>query len=306
MSPHWLEFLEKFGPSSENLGRGLSDGDLAQLASKPNGLRRYDVLFRLFGPVAGSPWEPYHCPTLFAAIDRLNITPRKLPEVPIYQIEAPEGAFDWLATDTMIIVDLKGPQSIEFGARLIGEAAQPICTFDHWVMSPKQPMARVSIDSGDVVDAMFTLAQNVYQARQQLSPRVAPVWLCDRRRLGSRTSPSPGTFDNRYYIDDSLLPGPFTLTSNHIGRIVYVAPKLNSKPGGDLANYLADAHDANIDLFQLAVGDPNTWVQPQPMDAPFRINLKARGFSRSNLGGFGRLVPEPSEGSSYSSYGRGG
>ncbi len=308
MSPHWLEFLKQFGPGAQTLGTELTPSDLTRLISTPRGQGRYDVLFEVFGPIAGSPWEPYHCPTLFAAIDRLKLTPRPLTRLPLYEATAPDGAFDWLATDTLVLVDLEGPESVQFGARLASEAAQLICTFDHWFKSPQDRTAPVCIDTADIVDAMAALADEVFQHTSRLPATVAPVWLCDRRRMGTNgRTPSPGVFDNRYYIDDSLLPGPHALKTHHIRRIVYVSPTSNAKPRADLGNFMADAHEkANVELYRLAIDAPQTLVNPTPMSAPFRVNIASSGFSRSSLGGFGKLIPIPSESSSYSSYGRGG
>jgi hypothetical protein len=307
MSPRWLKFLEKFGSRGESPQVSLDDEDLDGSLDNPLVMGRYDVLFDLFGPLAGSPWVPYQCPTLFASIDKCNITPKSVKLSALFESTQPAQTWPWLGPDTMVIVDLPGETTIEIGALLMQKAAQFISTFDHWAFSATNKVASPAIKAQPIIDTMFTLAPTVHTLRKDLSPDVAPVWLCDSRRLGdSLTEPSPGMFDNRYYVDDSILPGLSTLKKGGIRRIVHFREELARDPLPDLIPFITEAHKAGMRIESVALSDQSTWTDPKLMaQPPFETKLPIRGFKRSDMGGFGKMVPVPSEGS-YSSGGRGG
>ncbi len=309
MSPHWLEFLKSFGNPRSNHEQAFLVGELERFLQSSSGRARYDVLFQIYGPRQGSAWEPYHCPTLFAAIDQLNLSPKLREPLGLYTKDAPDDAFQWLSSDTMVIVDLHGSQSVQFGVRLIEEAGQPICTFDHWPgLSTLGSDVNILIKSQKLIDALFTLAPQVFEAQKNHPKTVAPIWLCDRRRLGHQLVATRGTYDNRYYIDDSLLPDMYTLKQEHISRIVYVSPEADKNVENDLTHFLADAADESIELFNLGIDNPDTWVEPIPMEAPFRLQVPTSEFSPRRSGGFGKHIPEVHQGTSsgYSSGYRGG
>ncbi len=306
MSPHWLKYLEKFGARVPSGAIYLEPEDLEEGITDPRMYKRYDVLFHLFGPLPDSAWVPYHCPTLFASIDKLNIEPKEIQLSPGYHKEHPPGSWQWVGSDTMVIIDLPGPGTIEVGVTLMKQGAQLISTFDHWALSAQRRWANVAVDSAKLIDTMFTLAPEVYELRKALSSDAAPVWMCDDQRLGNGgLRPRPGTFDNRYYIDDSILPGLETLKKAGIRHIVHLSMKLNDQPNPDLTPFLIEAHEAGMALRKVALGDEATWAQPQPMDKPFKTTIPLLGFRRSDMGGFGKMVPEASEGG-YSSGGGGG
>lgn len=309
MSQRWLKFLEKFGaPTTDPTDPVATDvDDPGWNGDNPAVYERYDVLFQLYGPLPDSPWVPYQCPTLFASIDRCHIRPKQHELSPLYanRDSHPADAWQWLGADTMVIVDLPGAKTIEAGVLLANHNAQFVSTFDHWAVPPRAMTTNVAINATGLIDAMYTLGPRVYNIRQQLTPDAAPVWLCDSRRLGGPASPTPGTFDNRYYIDDSILPGIQTMKKGGIRRLVYFNEKIKQTSDPDLDTFIIDAIDAGITLEQVALDDEESWITPRPMDVPFKTKLPLRGFRRSDMGGFGKMVPQPSEGS-YSSGGRGG
>lgn len=315
MSQHWLRFLKKFGARGAHTEGVLEAGEVDDYVDNPRDYERYDVLFHLYGPLAESPWVPYHCPTLFASIDKCAIRPGSRRPSEAYQEAREEtGAWQWLDRGTMVIVDVPGATTIEVGALLMKEVGvQFVSTFDHWASAPDDAGATRVIDARQIIDAMYSVAPDIHERRSELSPDAPPVWLCDSRRLGKgKTSPSPGEFDNRYYIDNSILPGIDSLRSGGIRRVVYLSEAMGSGPLGDLdappdvASFVADVFDAGLTVEQVALGHKGSWTNPVPVQQrPFETDLPVRGFSRSDMGGFGKVIPEPSEGS-YSSGGVGG
>lgn len=306
MSQRWLKFLEKFGTRGKSAQDFLEPEELDSSLTNPKMFGRYDVLFHLYGPLAGSPWVPYHCPTLFASLDRLSIAPQKIELAPGYHDPHPPGAWQWLGPKTMVLVDLPGAAAIEVGVTLMKHGAQFVSTFDHWPFSRLNRGARVAVKAQVVIQAMYTLAPEVHALRRGLTPDVAPVWLCDSRRLGRLgVEPTPGTFDNRYYIDDSILPGIKTLKGAGIRRLIYLNLKAGDAPQPDLVPFIIEAHKAGLTLEHVALQEEETWIKPRSMDVPFKTKLPIRGFRRTDMGGFGKMIPVPSEGS-YGSGGGGG
>ncbi len=319
MSQRWLKFLEFLGsplrakaaPVDVFAPGRVREGAWYEFA-------HHEALFRLFGPHPDSPWYPYHCPTIFAAIDKLHIMPRPIATSAEITAEAPAGAWKWLTSESAVIVELAGGLSVQLGARLLVEAgAQLVSTFDHWPRAnpmpkvhqdprglaaqpwPPQAVSRsVAIDSRDVIDCMASLAPNVFARIQQgIAADAPPVWMCDMRRMAV-SKPGPGNFDNRYFIDDSILPSAKLLSRKGIRWLVYFSYLPAPSPSADLVGFLRDCHEAGIHLYNAAVTEPTTWVEPLPITTP-PPEARFLGFQypKSRAGGFGRRVPVPTESS---------
>lgn len=251
------------------------------------------MLFDTWGPVPGSPWEPFHCVTLFAALERIAAPGPTAPAVAA-KLEAgphlaplPADAWPdrppWLMEGTLTVIDLDGPQSVALGARLVRAGAQPVCTFDNWphqagVQKPEEVLAQ-----------LLRHATTVAAARDALTPSSPPVWLCDRQRLVGG-DPRPRQFDNRYFLDDTLLPGTGYLKKAGIGTIVVVQQTASTSMSRDLEAWLADRAADKMAVFV-------THLQTEHLEAepitPVRSHVPKVGL-RSDAGGFGRLIPEPS------------
>lgn len=249
------------------------------------------TLFEIWAPALDSPFEPYHCVTLFAALDRANIAPHPLASSSAQSVEAVQVLrptselldVQWLTQSTMVVIDLFGPSTVALGARFVQRGCQPVCTFDNW------PHPRAVLKPQFTLAALLRHAPVVAAARPLVQVASPPVWLCDRSRLvGSR--PSPGGFDNRYYLDDTLLPGTQFLQRNGIGRIVVIGPARDAVLSPDLNAWLADRARDGLEVFAASVDDPHLDVRPV---TPKRTHFPRVG-SRSDAGGFGSLVPEPS------------
>jgi hypothetical protein len=254
--------------------------------------RLYDV----WGPHPASPWVPFHCVPLFASLDRLrseDVGPRVAPaeeEDPLLPAAALPGAPApaWLVPGTWTVVDLPGPASVAAGAWLVTAAGcQPVCTFDNW------PHARGLLRTEEVLAELLRWASTVAEARGYLRPDSPPVWICDAERLGGRAA-LPGEFDNRYFLDDSILPGPELLRRGGVVRVVYLTRGLAEIPVLDLEGYFAELLAAGMPVLHvdLAAGG-----EPTPLTSPRKRRRFSRsGFRRSSAGGFGSEVPEPSSG----------
>jgi hypothetical protein len=256
-----------------------------------------DRLYDVWGPHPDSPWVPFHCVPLFAALDRIKadqVGPTAPPAAgdpmsgrPHARPGAPAPA--WLSPGTWVILDLPGSETVEAGAWLITTGGQPVCTFDNW------PHEKGLLRAEHLLAALLRWATTVAEARASLTSDAPPVWICDSQRLGSRTG-QPGEFDNRYYLDDSLLPGAALLKTVAIVRVVYVTSDVQELPVLDLEEYFADLRRAGLELLHV---DLAAGLDATPLAARTTPRQPPRsGFRRSAAGGFGTEVPQPSSGSS--------
>jgi hypothetical protein len=304
----WSSFLESLGRLRLSLftfRRRVRVGDpQATDAQGLFGWRDYlapERLFDVWGPHPQSPWVPFHCVPLFAALDRIKTNeigpsrtngngaagPSPLP----LQARPGASAPGWLTPDTLTILDLPGPRSVEAAAWLIGSAkAQPVCTFDNW------PNVKGVIRAEDTLAELLRWATTVAQDRPLLAPASPPLWICDNERLGRR-EPSSGQFDNRYYLDDSVLPGPVVLRMAGITRIVYVHMGATDLPLLDLEGYFSDLLRGGFSILHVDLLKAD--AEALPLSAPASPRkFRRTGYRRSAAGGFGTEVPEPSSGSS--------
>nr|WP_231384405.1 hypothetical protein [Thioalkalivibrio sp. ALE23] len=330
MSQRWLKLLERL---ASPLGAGTEDPDAAppvegQTVSEDwRDYMHHERLYRLYGPHPEGPWRPYHCPTLFAGIDRLKLQPHEQQLHERIAAERPPGTWDWLRPDTLTVVDLPGGLSVQMAATLFAEGTcQLIATFDHWPRANSEPAGmirrldaeptaapphagdpRIMVDSREVVNAMVTMAPRVAARWARGVPADAPpVWVCDARRL-THAEPEAGDYDNRYFIDDSILPGPERLRSAGIARVVHVAADADATPEDDLANWLHELYTAGFDTARMTLGDPETWVIPMPIIPAPGGSIAGRVNNRSDRGGFGQTISERgSSGGVYSGAGAGG
>jgi hypothetical protein len=261
-------------------------------------------LYDTWGPVPGSPWMPFHCVPLFAALDRIpvdDVGPAPGPElaltVPtrrgiVLPAHARHGATrpPWITPDSWTILDLPGPLAVEVAAWLIEVCGcQPVCTFDNW------PHPKGLIHPEDTLAELLRWASTVDDERPMLSPTAPPLWICDSERLGPRSG-RPGEFDNRYYLDDSVLPGMAMLARAGVRRVIYVVIAEQNIPTLDLEGYFADLLAAGVSVEYVDLADPT--LEPRPLASVIGARrFQREGFHRSAAGGFGSEVPQPSSGS---------
>jgi hypothetical protein len=191
----------------------------------------------------------------------------------------------------LTILDLPGPASVAVAAWLVESlGCQPVCTFDNW------PHPRGLLRAEDTLAALLRWASTLADNRWQLTPTSPPLWICDSERLGSRTG-KPGEFDNRYYLDDSVLPGVRMLSANGIRRVVYVTLSEPEIPTLDLEAYFAELLAAGLPIDHVDLADPT--MTPRPLAMPAAPRPVPRDtFRRSAAGGFGSEIPQPSSGGS--------
>ncbi len=246
------------------------------------------TLSRTWEPHSHGPWTPFHCVTLFAALDYLNrehVGPCGAPPLSLNTFRVP----DWIDSATFLLVDLPGPKSVALGAVLGASGCDLVCTFNNW------PQARGVIRPEDTLAALLYYASWL-DAHRDAYPTPGPAaWLCDSGRLGAAPG-KPGDFDNRYYIEDGVIPGPEFLRQRGITRAVYVAERPDSVMA-DLAPHLLAYQKAGLEVGQALSGEETILSDMQPLLVKEQV-FSQKGFFRSTAGGFGAVVPTPSSGGS--------
>ncbi len=243
-------------------------------------------LCTVFGPREDGPWWPFHCLTLFAALDPLRrdeVGPLAHDPLPLARVRLP----DWLDARTLLLVDLRGPESVALGAALAVQGCDLVCAFNNW------PRAKGVIASEHTLAALLRYAS--WLAAERRAPEhPAPVaWLCDNQRLGTRKG-TPGEFDNRYYIEESVLPGRIYLRERGITRIVYLGAE-GQPVLADLAEHLFEYRAKG---FEVAGAHLSSSGELGPtFDLVLRpARFDKLGFLLAAGGGFGATVPHPSSG----------
>jgi hypothetical protein len=243
--------------------------------------------------VSGSPWENYHSIPLFAALDTLSAFGPTAPE----RVAKLEGTSEsqpfelrplgkhFLARRAGLIVDLPGTNSVAMAVRFLAAGYQPICTFDHW----PHPLGLLKPEM--IIGQLLRYASLVHDLSSQLPASAPPMWICDRDRLSQ--NPRPKVFDNRYYLDDSILPSPAILRREGIEHLVCVIPDRGSAPSRDLAAWFGDLMKAGFQSIWGAAADDPDLNAFQFHPNVLSVKFYGADFSRSNAGGFGSLVPEP-------------
>lgn len=241
-------------------------------------------LSRIWGPHPNSPWAPFHCLTLFIAMDYLE----KDTVGPCEEDPWPLGSFQmpaWIDSSVLLFVDLPGPRSVALGTALAIGGCDLVCTFNNW------PQANSVISPQTTLAALIRYA-SLLQEKRVAYPTPGPAaWLCDSERFGAKPG-TPGQFDNRYYIEDGVIPGPNYLRSRGISKIIYV-----TNPSGtlkaDISVHLKTFEKAGYFVGQAVVSEEGVLHAPVVMDIPERT-FTSTGFFKSSAGGFGAPVPHPS------------
>lgn len=256
------------------------------------GGRRWQVflqpraLAEAWGPRPDGPWWPFHCLTLFASLDYLKregVGPLEADPLPVRQLRRPA----WLDARTLLFVDLEGPQSVALGAALGVQGCDLVCTFNNW------PHAKGVLAAQHTLAALLRYASWLRDERQWPETPAPVAWLCDRGRLGTRKG-NPGEFDNRYYIEESVLPGPNYLRERGIGRIVYLAG-VGQVPLADLAEHLFEYRQKGFEVLGATLAGEGEISEPTPLDL-MAARFSKLGYLLAAGGGFGATVPHPSSG----------
>jgi hypothetical protein len=241
-------------------------------------------LFETWAP-PDSVWSRWAKPALFA-------------EMPLTGPVPEHG--EWSKLDvqndahTVVVIDLPGAESIKSGLALASDGYRPVPLFN----AAYHPNGIVEVET--IARWLRSGAEKL--GRMTLPPEAPPAFLLDSQRLSEQRRPTPGQFDNRWVVLPQDFPSANFLRSQGLNRVLLFQPAAGLHPQSDLAHVLLRWQEAKIELFSWS---PQTEARVEPLHvhAPSRFRslwhaaLAVAGLRRNSAGGFGSIVPMPSQSS---------
>jgi hypothetical protein len=128
-----------------------------------------------------------------------------------------------------------------------------------------------------------------------LPPDAPPAFLLDRDRMSGQ--PIPGEFDPRWLVFPQDFPSASALRARGVARVVVRSDV--SRIADDLAHVLLEWQRAGLPLSLSPDGDATVPLSVEPpagFRSLFRRAAVLMGLRRSAAGGFGGMIPLPSQG----------
>ncbi len=207
-------------------------------------------------------WQPFMVPTLVQALAQKTLRGQIKPVHSRSMEEAyarGRGMREILnssknAPNTMIVVDLPGPEAVAYAAAL-SDIADPIITFDNW------PHPLGVVPSQATLGAMLYYAAEV-SANNAKRPANAPaVLILDSNRLAAFNDPD-NEFDNRYL---AKIPSVDKLSAQKISAVLYAVPdNSRSTELDDINEDFAAYRDKGLTVSMVTLTD----FQPDRTAAP--------------------------------------
>jgi hypothetical protein len=197
-----------------------------------------------------------------------------------------------LDTRSAVIVDLAGADAVRAGLALADRGFRPVPLFNG--TSGPTPVI-------DVAPIFAALAAGAERLRNRaLASDAAPAFLLDSRRQTG--TPRPGAYDNRWVVLPQDFPSGTLLKSKGIHHATLIQQDRLDVPR-DLAHVLRrwQDHGIQIHAIELAGGQRAdvTVARPSWFRFAWYAAITVLGLRRSNVGGFGGVIPEHTSGGFY-------
>ncbi len=267
-----------------------------------------EALYQQWTPET-SPWSPWVKPVVFIEIGRgrMEATPslgfapptfvaadvswapptvEEVPSEPDDYRTAPEHKVVPARRRAALVIDLPAVASVQLGLSLIAQGYRPIPLFNGAVDAP----------SGHAIHAAARLIadETARLASAELPPHAPPAFLLDATR--SEGSVIPGSYTGRWIVFPQDFPSARTLREHGIDRVIRVGER--EPPAEDLAHVLRGWQDAGLEIWS---GRPPELRRievalPAAYRSLWRRATALMSFHRNATGGFGAVVPMPSQG----------
>jgi len=159
----------------------------------------------------------------------------------------------------------------------------------------------MAVDVTDIVNALYQGAELL--ASLYIRSDAPPAFLLDSNRMKG-TARQPGKYDNRWCIFPQDMPSASFLLEQGILSVYVRADKVQN----DLTHILRRYQEKGIRIYHIGTsGTANelTVVRPSSFQS-FLYRIQAMlGLTRNAAGGFGGMVPEPTQSSGGRYYGIG-
>jgi hypothetical protein len=188
---------------------------------------------------------------------------------------------------SVVIVDLPGAEAVYTGLALAKRGFRPVPLFN----GTSGPAAVI-----DVSPIARALGGGAERLKHSTLPQDAPpAFLLDSRRKGEASALRPGAYDNRWVVLPQDFPSGSLLASRGF-MTASVIQKNNAPIPPDLAHVMRRWQETGLTIrvIDIATGQTNNVTVPEP--SGFKLAWYAAiallGLRRSNVGGFGSLIPE--------------
>jgi hypothetical protein len=245
--------------------------------------------FKVWAPER-SVWSRWVKPTFFLQM-RQSFRYAAAADSPGGQAGSSPAWLSGLSRQTAVILDLPGVEGVQAGIDCARNGYRPIPLYNAWAH-----LHRV-LDLQPLHDALASSTGEL--DRIQIPDDAPPVFLLNADRISG--IPVPGRFDNRWILFPQDLPSARFLLSHGITQVLLVKSYDHMKQ--DLLHVLRRYQDEKMALRVARPGDARPAVLTIPRPTWYRsvfYRLAAsRPYRRSNAGGFGGMVPEPSSGGGF-------
>lgn len=259
-------------------------------------------LYEVWAPPE-SVWSRWAKPALFAELNAATFSSLGADAPPAGEELEPVQPPPDFQVDvwTAFIVDVPGARAVEIGMAMARAGYRPVPLFN----TAYHPFAIVPVN--EIVRRLQEGAAEL--SGLPIAPDSPPSFLLDSNRLDPKAPATPGRFDNRWAVFPQDFPSATFLRSRGIRRVVVLqAELLQGKPRLDLSHVLLRWKEAGLELY---VQDPEGTQSPRPMEVErpsafrslFHRALTAGGLRRNSAGGFGSIIPQPSQSSGRSGFG---
>ncbi|MDQ3036463.1 MAG: hypothetical protein M3Y87_28955 [Myxococcota bacterium] len=264
-----------------------------------------EAVFACFAPES-APWSPWVKPVAFAEMPE-----RTLPALPAdlakHEVSwAPEPTKEVIVEDdagyraaptrtrapagdrAAIVVDLPGVIAATVGLALIARGYRPVPLFNG--ASGGLSGSRVA-QIGDVLAAGARVL-----VPGALPDDAPPAFLLDAQRFG--IAPAPGQFDGRWIVFPQDFPSANALRARGISRVIWRSAQ--ASVDDDLAHVMRGWQQQGVSIWRSSDSAPlaeHHVDEPSAFRSLWRRAAVIAGLRRNAAGGFGAMVPVPSQSS---------
>lgn len=246
-------------------------------------------LYNLWAPDTAR-WSDWAKPVLFTQ-PGVGVGFAALPDWRMLDLAWARG----LDYHTAVVLDVPDAQGVLHGLALAARGFRPVPLYN----GTSGPGALV--DVGPIVTALHDLAQDLDALA--LPDTAPPVFLLDAKRWGGGAAVQPGRFDNRWAVFPQDFPSANFLRAHDVDTVL-LGQFSFGQPQPDLAHVLRRWQEAGLrvlgcDVQRADAPEPLVVARPARFRSLWYRALVLLGLRRNSAGGFGAVVPQPSQSSGY-------
>ncbi|MGI6123403.1 MAG: hypothetical protein ACOYIG_04310 [Acetivibrionales bacterium] len=229
-------------------------------------------------------WTQWAKPVLF-----MHKPIMKKDRLPVPEVEWIENT----VSNTMIIVDLPGQRGVTESLALARLGYRPVPLYN----GVNAQYSSMVVPVYDIVSALFRGANEL--CTFNIRPDAPPVFMLDSNRM-NESGKQPGKYDNRWCVFPQDMPSAAFIIKEGIHKVIVRSDSIRN----DLSHILHRYQEEGIPIY-LCTGEE---LKKIPVVKPSRYKslsyrfLATLGLTRNATGGFGGMIPEPTQ-SNYSGSG---